>query len=65
MRHAFPGNVRELQNIIEHAFVLSHSDRIGVGCLPGKVTEGAAGGEGPDGEHIESPLLEAEAAAIQ
>jgi transcriptional regulator with PAS, ATPase and Fis domain len=65
MRHAFPGNVRELQNIIEHAFVLSHSDRIELSCLPGEVAEGAAGGDGPEGEHVESPLLEAEAAAIQ
>jgi len=30
LRHSFPGNVRELQNVIEHAVVLSHSDIIDV-----------------------------------
>jgi PAS domain S-box-containing protein len=34
MRHDFPGNVRELENIIEYAFVLCHSDTIDICHLP-------------------------------
>jgi PAS domain S-box-containing protein len=34
MTHDFPGNVRELENIIEHAFVLCPSDEIGLCHLP-------------------------------
>lgn len=34
MFHDYPGNIRELENIIEHAFVLNHNDQIAVQCLP-------------------------------
>jgi PAS domain S-box-containing protein len=34
MQHDFPGNVRELQNIIEHAFVLCRGDEIDLCHLP-------------------------------
>ncbi|MHB2149950.1 sigma-54 interaction domain-containing protein [Calditrichota bacterium LG25] len=34
MRHSFPGNVRELENIIEHAFVLCNEDIIQEKHLP-------------------------------
>jgi PAS domain S-box-containing protein len=33
-RYGFPGNVRELENVLEHAFVLSTDDRIRVDDLP-------------------------------
>jgi two-component system, NtrC family, response regulator PilR len=32
--HAFPGNVRELENLIERAVTLSPSERITLDCLP-------------------------------
>jgi len=34
MGHDYPGNVRELENIIEHGLVLTQSPLIGVGHLP-------------------------------
>ncbi|NMC48808.1 MAG: sigma 54-interacting transcriptional regulator [Desulfovibrio sp.] len=34
LRHDFPGNVRELQNILEYAFILCGSGRIGLDHLP-------------------------------
>jgi PAS domain S-box-containing protein len=34
MRHDFPGNIRELENIIEYCFVLCHGGDITVDCLP-------------------------------
>jgi len=34
MRHDFPGNIRELENIIEYSFVMCHSGVIEVACLP-------------------------------
>ncbi len=34
MRHDFPGNIRELENIIEYAFILCHDQVIRVAHLP-------------------------------
>jgi PAS domain S-box-containing protein len=39
MRYDFLGNVRELENIMEHAFVLCKGNRIDLGCLPKEFAE--------------------------
>lgn len=39
MDHSFPGNVRELENIIEHAFVLAKGTVIDVSALPQSLKE--------------------------
>ncbi len=40
-KYPFPGNVRELQNAIEHAFVMCHGDEIGLEDLPLAIANGA------------------------
>ncbi len=37
MYHEYPGNVRELENIIEHAFILCSKEQIELHCLPENV----------------------------
>ena len=36
-RYSWPGNVRELASVMERAFVMSHSDKIGVNDLPTEI----------------------------
>ena len=42
MLHDWPGNIRELENAIEHAFVLSRGGIIRVACLPDHILPSAA-----------------------
>lgn len=45
MAHHWPGNIRELENVIERAFILCNERRIGIEHLPEELTApGAAGG---------------------
>ena len=37
MHHNYEGNIRELENIIEHTFILCHQQLISVDCLPDSI----------------------------
>jgi PAS domain S-box-containing protein len=45
-KHPFSGNVRELENAIEHAFVMCHGSEIEPEHLPQQITAGNTGGNG-------------------
>ncbi len=69
LEHDYPGNVRELQNVIEHAFALSDGPILDVTHLPASLREGG-GGDTLSPEHTPpsstaGPLAEAEASAIR
>jgi transcriptional regulator with PAS, ATPase and Fis domain len=65
MNYDYPGNVRELQNIIEHSFVLCKGGLIQLNHLPREILTARAlsQAEGPKTRH--KSLEEAEAALIQ
>jgi two-component system nitrogen regulation response regulator NtrX len=63
--HDWPGNVRQLRNIIERTLILTPGDRVGcieVDLLPPEITDGGGGSGGMGGAGIAimgSPLREA------
>ncbi len=61
MHHPFPGNVRELENALEHAFVICHGNRIELEHLPPEMTNPKTGANSPPS----SPLDDAEAQALR
>ena len=65
MRHPLPGNVRELENIIEYCFVLCHNGLIDIKHLPDDLKP--VGGSPPDitGSGEMPPLEESEGEAIR
>jgi PAS domain S-box-containing protein len=64
MRHNFPGNVRELRNIVERAVVLSRSSTIEREHLPTELLEEVAVAGEPTVGVADNPLRESEAATI-
>lgn len=40
MRYSFPGNVRELENVLEHAYIVARGTNIGADDLPGFIVSG-------------------------
>ena len=64
MRHDLPGNVRELENIIEYAFVLCHNGSIDVQHLPDDLQSRALGSKSPE-PPLAEPLQQSEADVIR
>jgi DNA-binding NtrC family response regulator len=64
MRHPLPGNVRELENVIEYCFVLCHNGFIDVGHLPDDLQPGSPSAA-PDPQTPPRPLEEGEAEVIR
>ncbi len=65
MAHDYPGNVRELENIIERAFVLCGAGRIERVHLPPELTGQPALGPAPAGDTMAEQTCAAEAQAIR
>jgi len=66
MKADWPGNVRQLENAIEHAVVLSRSDLIGPGDLPDSIRRGRVVPPAPpEAEVTGDTLRDIEVAAIQ
>ncbi|HID77481.1 MAG TPA: PAS domain S-box protein [Planctomycetaceae bacterium] len=66
MRHDFPGNARELENVIEYSFVLCHNGLIGMEHLPEYLQAKATRrDEGVSGPLAMPPLKQSEANAIR
>ncbi len=65
MRHPLPGNVRELENIIEYCFVLCHNGFIDVKHLPDDLQPAGPPREAPASFGTATPLEESEAEAIR
>jgi len=62
--YEFPGNVRQLQNVIEHAVVLCRDNRIEVDCLPTELLQETSNGKGTESRSAGGPLPAAEATTI-
>lgn len=50
LSHDYPGNIRELENIIEHAFILCHNGEINPDHLPASVSRLSICSSSDDGE---------------
>jgi two-component system response regulator PilR (NtrC family) len=69
LRYAYPGNVRELENLIERAVTLSRGDTVTLACLPAAVLDPRASGSPADfpetGVDLEARLAEYERSLIR
>lgn len=65
LAHEYPGNIRELENIIEHAFILCSQGRIGLHHLPASLGSQAAAVAGPSSLSIRARHQATEAEMIR
>ena len=63
--HPFPGNVRELENIVERAVVFAERDVLGVADLPLAVAEAEGRDLGPAGEDLPNRVRRLETREIR
>jgi DNA-binding NtrC family response regulator len=52
VHHDYPGNVRELENVVERAVVFAEKNVLGAADLPLDFTEAVAEGSGPSGDAL-------------
>ena len=67
MKYDYPGNIRELENFMEYAFVLCRGSIIEVHHLPRELLDTATASQDPNNKikPARSPLMQAEAITIQ
>lgn len=54
--YAWPGNIRELRNVIEHAFIIESTEEINISSLPETVRRGSKATVNQEEEDDESPI---------
>src|SRR4030042_624183 len=65
LQHVYHGNIRELEHIIEHAFVLCKGERIDIDCLPKELTGTQEEMDSSVPIKEETPFKKAEAEVIE
>jgi len=65
MTHDFPGNIRELENLLEHAFVLCRDATLGVEHMPKEFQATASRNESRPGSPLRGRFEASEAAVIK